>query len=187
MSSEADYQAAADRIGCDVSAVKAIAEVESSGHGFSIVDGVSLPVIRLEAHWFGKLTRYAYNESHPNISCRAWSPALAARSQPEAWVQFNEAAALSEGAAIQATSWGRFQIMGFHWKKLGYDSPQAMRVDMETDSGQLEAFVRFVLADVTLTDALRRQDWEAFAGTYNGTGQISVYAARMAAAYERNA
>ena len=178
-----DYQSAADQIGVEVAAVKAIAEVESSGRGFR--DG--LPIIRLEAHWFGKLTGYQFNDSHPHISCRAWTPSLAARNQGEAWEQFDEAAALDEGAAIQSTSWGAFQIMGFHWKALGYESSQAMREAMATDDGQLDAFVRFVTADAVLVDAARRHDWHAFAARYNGLGQVERYAGLMAAAYERNA
>ena len=90
---------------------------------------------------------------------------------------------MDEGAAIQATSWGAFQVMGFHFKALGYASLQAMRVDMDTEQGQLEAFVRFVRADPRLVDALKRHDWHAFAGVYNGPGQIDVYAGRMADAY----
>jgi hypothetical protein len=178
-----DYQSAADQIGVEVAAVKAIAEVESSGRGFQ----AGRPVIRLEAHWFGKLTGYQFNESHPHISCRAWTPSLAARNQGEAWEQFEEAAELDEGAAIQSTSWGAYQLMGFHWKTLGYESPQAMREAMATDEGQLDAFVRFVNADPVLVDALKRHDWHAFAGRYNGLGQVDRYAGLMAAAYERNA
>lgn len=178
-----DHQTAADRIGVEGAAVKAIAEVESSGHGFR--DG--LPIIRLEAHWFGRLTGYRFNDSHPHISCRAWTPSLAARNQGEAWQQFDEAAALDESAAIQSTSWGAWQLMGFHWRTLGYDSPQAMREAMGTDAGQLDAFVRFVTVDPVLVDALRRHDWPAFAARYNGPGQVERYAGLMAAAYERNA
>jgi hypothetical protein len=177
-----DYQAAADRLGVEVAAVKAIAEVESSGRGFR--DG--LPIIRLEAHWFGKLTNYKYSADYPHISCRAWTPSLAARNQGEAWVQFDEAASLDEGAAIQATSWGAFQIMGFHWRALSYESPRAMREAMGTDAGQLDAFVRFVEADAVLVDALRRHDWHAFAARYNGLGQVERYAGLMADAYERH-
>lgn len=177
-----DYQSAADRIGVEVAAVKAIAEVESSGRGFQN----GRPIIRLEAHHFGNLTGYRYNESHPHISCQAWTPSLAARNQGEAWVQFEEAAALDESAAIQSTSWGAYQLMGFHWRTLGYASPQAMREAMGTDEGQLDAFVRFVKADAVLTDALRRHDWSAFAARYNGLGQIDHYAGLMAAAYERH-
>lgn len=178
-----DYQSAADQIGAEVAAVKAIAEVESSGRGFQH----GRPVIRLEAHWFGKLTGYQFNESHPHISCRKWTPSLAARNQGEAWEQFEEAAALDESAAIQSTSWGAYQLMGFHWKTLGYDSPQAMREAMGTDAGQLDAFVRFINADPVLIDALRRHDWHGFAARYNGLGQVERYAGLMAAAYERNA
>ncbi len=179
-----DYASAAARLGVEERALKAVASVESSGAGFWTVDGVTRPVIRLEAHWFGKLTGYRFNAGHPQISSMAWNPALAAQSKAEAWRQFEEAAALDEGAAIQATSWGAFQIMGFHYKTLGYDSPQAMRADMDTEQGQLDAFVRFVLADRVLVDALERHDWQAFAGRYNGPGQIDAYGARLAAAYE---
>lgn len=181
-----DYQAAAESIGVDVPAVKAIAEVESSGATFWIVGGQKKPPLRLEAHWFGKLTGYRFNETHPHISCRKWTPQLAARNQGEAWQQFEEAAALDESAAIQATSWGAYQIMGFHWETLGYESPQAMREAMGTDEGQLNAFVRFVKADVVLMDALRRHDWHAFAARYNGLGQVERYAGLMADAYERH-
>ena len=54
---------------------------------------------------------------------------------------------------------------------------------MDTDGGQLDAFVRFIKANVHLEDAMRRQDWSAFAAGYNGTGQIEVYSSRIAAAY----
>jgi hypothetical protein len=77
--------------------------------------------------------------------------------------------------------------MGFHWRALGYDSPQAMREAMATDDGQLDAFVRFVKADAVLVDAARRKDWHAFAGRYNGPGQVDRYAGLIAAAYERHA
>lgn len=180
-----DYAKAAAELGVEERAIKAVAAVESSGAGFWVINGDRLPVIRLEAHWFGKLTKYVYNESHPQISCRAWTPALAARTPAEAWRQFDEAASLDEGAAIQATSWGAAQIMGFHWKALKYDSPQAFRAAMDTEQGQMEAFARFVEANPPIHDALKRHDWYAFALHYNGPGQVDVYSAKIAAAYER--
>jgi hypothetical protein len=182
-----DYATAAADLGVEEQALRAVGQVESSGNAFATVNGQRRPVIRLEAHWFGKLTGYRYNDSHPHISCRAWTPSLAARNQAEAWQQFTEAADLDESAAIQATSWGAFQLMGFHWQRLGYASPQEMRADMESEQGQLDAFVRFIRSDAALLDALRRLDWHQFAGTYNGPGQVDVYAGRMAAAYARAA
>lgn len=181
-----DYKTAAEKLGTSEAALKAVGSVESSGKAFWTIDGQQKPVIRLEAHWFGKLTGYAYNDTHPQISSKAWNPSLAARTAVGAWDQFDEAASLDESAAIQATSWGAFQLMGFHYKNLGYASPQAMRDDMMTEQGQLDAFVRFIKADPVLVNALRTLDWEAFASRYNGPGQIAVYAGRMRDAYERN-
>lgn len=182
-----DYDSAAGKLGVSAQALKAVGQVESSGRAFWTIDGKQKPVIRLEAHWFGKLTGYRYNDSHPHISVRQWTPSLAARGPVEAWQQFDEAAGLDEGAAIQATSWGGFQLMGFHWKNLGYGSPQEMRVDMATEQGQLDAFVRFIKADPVLLDSLQRQDWRTFAGRYNGPGQIDVYASKMADSFARAA
>ena len=182
-----DYKSAAEQIGASEAAVKAVATVEASGREFWTIDGKKKPVIRLEAHWFGKLTGYKYNDSHPKISCKVWTPILAARTPQGAWDQFNEAAALDEGAAIQATSWGWPQVMGFNYKSIGYPTPQAMRDDMMTEQGQLNAFVRFVKADPRLVDALQRQDWAAFATIYNGPGQVDLYAGRMADAFARAA
>jgi hypothetical protein len=56
--SESDYQSAAQHLGAPVAHVKAIADVESAGETFWMIDGQQLPPVRLEAHWFGKLTGY---------------------------------------------------------------------------------------------------------------------------------
>ena len=181
-----DYKAAAARLGVPVAAMEAVAEVEAGGETHWTIAGVLRPPVRFEAHWFGKLTGYRFNASHPAISCRRWTPALAAGTHAGAWAQVEAACVLDEDAALQATSWGAFQIMGFHFKALGYASVQEMVVAMDTAGGQLDAYVRFVDADPVLIDALRRQDWHAFAGRYNGPGQIDYYAGRIARACARH-
>lgn len=186
MISEQALQAAADKLGCDLPSIKAVAEVESSGVAFWTIDGKQVPPVRLEAHWFGKLTGYEYNASHPQISSRGWNPALAAGTHAGAYAQFREAAALDEDAALQSCSWGPFQIMGFHWKALGYPDAAAMVDDMQTEDGQIAAFVRFIEANPALKSALQNHDWYAFARGYNGEGQVDTYAAKMAAAFRRN-
>lgn len=182
---EQEYQAAADRLGADVAAVKAVAEVEASGQSMWTIAGHPRPPIRLEAHWFGKLTGYRFNDSHPHISRRQWTPSVAAKTRLEAWAQFEEASALDERAAIQATSWGAFQIMGFHYQELGFPTPYEFKAAAFTEAGQLDLFVRFIKADQVLLDSLRRQDWTQFAGRYNGPGQIDLYAGRMSEAFGR--
>lgn len=189
--SEAAYNSAAKKLGVEVRAIKAVAEVESSGTTQWKIAELPLPPVRLEAHWFGKLTGYAYNDTHPQISSRKWNPALAASTHQGAWEQFWEASSIDFDAAVQATSWGAFQVMGFHWKALGYGSPREMMgaadigPDGEAD-GQLDMFVRFILATPAAHDALKRKDWEAFENHYNGGGYGGAYARKMRAAYERN-
>lgn len=179
--SDADYSAAAARLGVPVPAVRAVADVESNGVTHW-PDG-RVPIL-FEAHHFGRLTGYRHNASHPGISTRAWDRSLY-RGGPAEYERLAEAAALDRDAALQSASWGAFQIMGFHWRALGYASPQAMVDAMQTPGGQLDAFVRFIMADVAILGALRRLDWPDFAARYNGTGQVDYYAGKMADAYRR--
>jgi hypothetical protein len=185
--SSADYQAAADALGTDVAAVTAVAEVESSGETMWDIGGQPRPPIRLESHWFGKLTGYQFNESHPHISSRKWTPSLAAKTRAGAWAHFEEASSLDERAAIQAVSWGAFQIMGFHYKALDFPTPYEMKAAAFTESGQLDMFVRFIMASPAIHHALQQHDWDAFTARYNGPGQVDVYAPKIRAAYERHA
>lgn len=183
---ELDYQTAADTLGTDVAAIKAVAEVESSGETMWDIDGQPRPPIRLEAHWFGKLTGYQFNESHSHISSRKWTPSLAAKTHAGAWAQFEEASSLDDRAAIQATSWGAFQIMGFHFATLGYPTPYELKAAAFTEAGQLDMFVRFIEANPPIKHALQQHDWDAFTARYNGPGAIDVYSPRISAAYERH-
>jgi len=177
--SEDDYLRAADSLGVPVARIKAVAEVESNGATFWTIGGERKPPIRHEAHWFGKLTGYRFNASHPEISSTRWHPRLAAGTRVGAWAQHLAAAALDEAAAIQSASWGPFQIMGFHWQKLGFASPQDMRAAMFSAAGQLDAFIRFIKASPVIEDALQRGDYEAFESGYNGGGYGGAYARKI--------
>lgn len=181
--SEADYQDAADKLGCDVATVKAVADVESNGTTHWN-DG--RPPILFEAHWFAKLTDGRFNDSHPAISSPVWNRSLYRGGGAE-YVRLEEAKALDESAALQSASWGAFQIMGFHFRRLGYATPQEFVQDMQTTSGQLAAFVRFIEADPRLKRAIREKDWQSFETTYNGGGFNGAYAVKIEAAYRRHA
>lgn len=181
MFAESDYAAAALRLGVDVPAIKAVAEVESNRETHW-PDG--RPPILFEAHWFGKLTGYRFNESNPGVSSRAWDRSLY-RGGPAEYERLAEAARLDGDAALQSASWGAFQIMGFHWKALGYAHPSAFVEAMQTAAGQLDAFVRFIEANPPIQHALKAHDWDDFAARYNGPGAVDTYAPRIRAAYER--
>jgi hypothetical protein len=179
-----DYQRAAVRLAVPVAHVMAVAAVESAGETMWILDGLPVPPVRFEAHWFGKLTNYRFNDDHPDLSCVSWTPSLAATTRAGAWSQLKRARELDRDAANEATSFGAFQILGVHWKRLGYDSIEAFVHDMSRngDDGQMDAFVRFIEADPSLHESLRAGDWADVERRYNGGGQGGAYAVKLQAA-----
>jgi murein DD-endopeptidase MepM/ murein hydrolase activator NlpD len=76
---------------------------------------------------------------------------------------------LDASAALQACSWGAFQIMGSNYKTLGYATVQEMVKDMSrSERPHLKGFVNFVKADPALVKAAKNEDFAAFASRYNG-------------------
>jgi murein L,D-transpeptidase YcbB/YkuD len=179
---EADYLSAAKRLGAPVAHVKAIADVESAGETFWMIDGQELVPVRVEAHWFGKLTGYRFNASHPDLSCVEWNPALAATTRKGAWAQVRAAEALDHKAALEATSSGAFQVMGFNWQRLHYANVDELFGAMQAEGGQLEAFARYIEADPALLAALAIGAWRDVENRYNGGGFNGAYAAKLDAA-----
>lgn len=168
---ETDLQDAARRIGVPVANLKALAEKESGRGAFS---QAGRPVILFEAHWFSRLTDRRFDRSHPHISSRRWDRRLYARHMPGRYQRMADAAALDFDAALSSASWGRFQIMGFHWQLLGYGSPlQFAMAHVSTEANHLDALVRFIEAN-GLSRALRgcqannAQSCVEFASRYNG-------------------
>lgn len=184
MITEADYRAAAQALGCHVAAVKAVAEVESSGNGF-LPSGE--PKILFEAHIFDRLTNGRFRKAYPNISSASWNRALYGPAGLHQHRRLQTAVALDRDAALQAASWGRFQIMGFNWRACGYLSLQEFVNDMHaSEAGHLRAFVGYVRSR-GLADELQRLDWAGFAYGYNGSGYAeNRYDTKLAAAYKRH-
>lgn len=181
---DADYRRAATRLNVPVANIMAMAAVESAGETFWLLDGKPVVPVRFEAHWFGKLTSYRFNDSHPDLSCVSWHPELADRTRAGAWDQVNRARAIDRDAANQATSWGAFQVMGMHWKRLGYPAVQAFIDSMSDygDDGQMDAFARFIEADHALRASLAIGAWLDVEQRYNGGGYGGAYAAKLRAA-----
>ena len=70
--------------------------------------------------------------------------------------------------AYESASWGLGQVMGFHWKALGYDSVYDFVALMRrSEDDQLEAMARYI-ERFGLVEPLRRADWPEFARRYNG-------------------
>lgn len=163
--------------------LKAIAMVETAGHGF--VGGRSgKPKILFEGHAFHRLTGGLFDASHPHLSHAAWDPRKYARNQPGERKRLEEACQLDRPAALQSASWGLFQVMGFNYPYCGHDSVEAfVAAQYASADEQVSAFARLVARPPFLR-ALRKGDWRTFAAAYNGPGHaIHHYEARLASAH----
>lgn len=181
---EADYAAIATALGCEVAAIKAVAEVESAGDAYF---SNGKPKILFEAHIFSRLTNRIYDTSHPNISSRTWNRSLYAGGIAE-YNRLDEALKLDVSAALQSASWGRFQIMGFNYQACGYSQVETFVKDMfSSESKQLDAFAAFIKHH-SLDLYLKNKDWASFAKGYNGPEYAAnKYDIKMKEAYDRYA
>jgi hypothetical protein len=175
---EQDFQDAADQLGCEVAAIKAVCQVEAPRGGF-LPSGE--PTILFERHKFSKFTGRKFDMSHSHISNRKPGGYKGGQAEHD---RLAEAVALDRDAALRSASWGKFQIMGFNHEIVGFDSIQKFVNAMyKSEREHLMAFVLYVL-NTGLAPALRRRDWPTFAEGYNGPGYAG-YDTKMAAAYTR--
>jgi len=197
---EADWTDAAKRIGCELAVVKAFAHVESHGAGF---DKLHRPNILYERHKFSEHTKHQFDSKNADIS----SPKLYTNKKtdkqghviPEvdrygnSYERFEKAFQLSPDGAIQACSWGKFQVLGENYKDLLFKTPQAF-LEAACTSERLhlsELFVPFALTkhlknQGTLKNALIQKDWVNAAYLYNGPGYRRYdYDNKLKEAYEK--
>lgn len=178
---DADFAGAAARLDCEVAAIRAVWEVESSGRCF---DAAGAVLSRFEPHLFPR-ARWAALGFAPRAGQAPWRASLALPATVRAGM-FADAAHLDLEAALHATSWGGPQILGSNATAAGYVNARAMVAAMaDRANAHLHAFCALVQA-WGLDSALRAHDWLAFARRWNGSGQPEVYAARIETAYRRH-
>ena len=182
--------AAARSAGLEPAVLLAVAEVESGGKVFAAVDGRQEPLIRFEAHYFDRrldADKRAAARAQGLAAVAAGAAATPA-TQAARWRMLRQAARIDAKAAYESTSWGLGQVMGAHWAWLGFASVEAMVAEARSGAaGQFTLMVRYI-EKAGLADALRRQDWAAFARGYNGPGYArNGYDRKLAAAYRRHA
>lgn len=185
---ERDLIAAAARLCVELAAIKAVNAVESRGHGF-LDDG--RPVILYERHVAYRLADE--DDLHPEIFWQKTPNILNPKRGGYAggsaeWSRLAQAAQILPLSIVHAAcSWGQFQVMGYHWEALGYESIDAFVAAMNrNEAAHLDAFVRFIEADADLHKALKARKWPAFARLYNGPAyKENLYDAKLARAYER--
>ena len=186
---ESDFKEAAEMLNCDVAAIKAVAEVESSGNGF-LSDG--RVKILFEGHQFHKHTKGAYTASHPTICYKAWTkqhytkgPNADVRGAGEL-ARLEQAMSLDREAALKSASYGKFQIMGFNFGSCDFENVEDFYEAMQASEGaQLKAFCCFIKAN-NLDGHLRKHRWASFARGYNGPAYAeNKYDKKLATAHAK--
>lgn len=186
---QTDIDAAADALGVQVAALMAVNEVESRGEGF-LPGGP--PVVLFERHVMHKRLSAAGKDAD---ALAARYPDLVNpkrggyRGGAQEWYRLKLARQIGQDIADESASWGAFQIMGYHWRALGYDSIADFVAAMSrNEAAQLDAFVRFIRSNDGLHKALKARKWAEFAKGYNGPAyKDNLYDTRLQRAYERHA
>jgi hypothetical protein len=192
---ELDLVAFAEKYILDLALVKAVNEVESRGEGF-LRDG--RPKILFEGHIFWRQLVNAglnpadyVNDYTQNVLYEDWDKTHYEGNEKE-YFRLEKAAGMSDlpeihDAAFMSASWGSFQIMGFHYKSLGYFSIDHFVSNMyQKEAKHLEAFGRFLEVN-NLIRPLKERDWHSFARGYNGPGyKQNNYHIKLQQAYERH-
>lgn len=191
-----DLQRAAERLGVELPAIMAVNAVESRGYGF--LDN-GKPVILFERHvMYRRLKELAISGDETSfdlgiLAATAQVNAAVVNERPGGYAggtaehqRLSWARQINDTVALESASWGLFQIMGFHWQLLGYESAQAFAQAMATSEGaQLDAFVRFIEADPLLQKALKARRWADFAKRYNGPEyRKNLYDTKLQRAYD---
>ncbi|SMC24205.1 Peptidoglycan-binding (PGRP) domain of peptidoglycan hydrolases-containing protein [Andreprevotia lacus DSM 23236] len=187
----ADLQAAAEKLDVSVAAIRAVNEVESAGAGF-------LPDGRCKVLFERHVMHQRLQAAGADVAALAARYPLLINPQrggyaggAAEWQRLTNAGLVSgyPDLAVEAASWGAFQIMGYHWQRLGYASAAEFEAAMQdSEAGQLDGFMRFIAADPVLLKALRTRKWADFAHGYNGPAYAAnLYDVKLARAYERYA
>lgn len=177
----ADYKQAAQLLRTGVAEVKAVRDVESNGYGF-LPDGRIL--IRFEGHRFRKETGRKFDKSHPTIS-HPYMPDCPYNKGPVSdYRRLKVAMALDATAALKATSWGLFQVMGDECWRCGFKDVHAFVDYLKTgEPAQLICLARFLISK-QLDDELRNHEWDGLAYGYNGEHyRDNDYQLKLAAKY----
>lgn len=153
----------ARRLGCTPKQIRAVAKVESGGSAF---DSKGRPKILFERHLFHRMTGGRFTPAPFS------NPAYGGYSE-DSWMKLAYAAGKNPEVAFSSCSWGRFQVLGSHWRKLGYASAFELAMSTaRTEMAHYELLVRYV-EKFGLVTAIRALSADpatcvAFARGYNG-------------------
>lgn len=186
---EEDFILVARLLDVEVTALKAVQQVETGGRGGFFAPGK--PAILFEGHIFwNQLKKRNINpESHvkgnENILYPKWEKGHYRGGMGE-YDRLEQARKINHEAADASASWGMFQIMGFNYAACGEKSVDSfVKAMCMSECRQLVLSARFIKQSGMLS-ALQAKDWAEFAKRYNGPAyEQNQYDKKLAAAYQK--
>jgi hypothetical protein len=174
--------------------IKAIIEVESNGFGFSPETGKI--IIQFEPSWFKRKAPVQYqrylqfkNQSASDWRQKRWDIILDNKvsNQRQEWIAFDAAFSINKDAAMQSTSIGLMQVMGFHYSELGFKEVGDMwDYAKKSEKNQVDLAIRFIKQNPKLNTAVATRDFASIAYYYNGANyRENKYDARLMNAYKK--
>jgi N-acetylmuramidase/Putative peptidoglycan binding domain len=177
--SKAGLDANAAQLGVSAAEIWTVLAVETSSCGF-LPD--RRPQILYERHVFHRLTQGRYDDG--DIS----DPSPGGYGAPGAhqYERLSLAIARDRSAALQSTSWGIGQIIGYDFAAAAYSSVENMiNAACQSEDEQLQATGNLLISMKAHT-ALRAHDWTSFARRYNGPDYVTNrYDVRLNAEYNK--
>lgn len=170
--------AMASRLACTVKQLRAVSQVESGGAAF---DQEGRPKMLFERHLFHRLTEGKWS------TCNFSNPKGGGYAE-DSWAKLTMAACKDAAAAFAAASWGKFQVLGTHWRDLGYPSPIDLAYStVSSEAGSYELLARYIehngLRGAISALSPDPETCRPFAAAYNGPGYRDFdYHAKLARA-----
>ena len=165
-----DYATTAKELGIEKEVLMAIASQESKHASFKAVKQAT---ILFERH---KMYRLLIKKGNTKASVDALSkryPSIVnedsgGHNDMTSYDKLKTAKSIDYDCAIQSCSWGKFQVMGFHYANL-YSSPRELEKAMNMcELQQFKYFVLYLKKTNGMVNALKRKNWEEIATLYNG-------------------
>jgi len=179
--SEAELVRVAADIGVGLPALWAVMTVETRGCGF-LPD--RRPLVLFERHVFHKRTDGRFDTVAPDLS----DPTAGGYGADGAFQheRLARAIALDRKAALESTSWGLGQVMGYNAASVGFvDVEDMVQAMSDSEDAQFQAMAGFIKAN-NLSLCLQQGDWEGFARRYNGPDfKKNRYDEKLAAEHAR--
>lgn len=165
-----DYEIAAKELGIEKEVLMAIASQESKHASFKAVKQAT---ILFERH---KMYRLLIKKGNTKASVDALSkryPSIVnedsgGHNDMTSYDKLKTAKSIDYDCAVQSCSWGKFQVMGFHYANL-YSSPRELEKAMNMcELQQFKYFVLYLKKTNGMVNALKSKNWEEIATLYNG-------------------